>query len=177
MKTAVFLVIILLTLSSCSSIGMSDTPNMSDTPKPIEINGSTYDKYTLWECREPYGESKVILEFINIPDVTVEEVMPEPDLLPAAQEELSAEELEALKELKVMLDKFFNGYVLFDGRKDYARAHYYRQGISHRWDWEGTKYSFVIEPDGTGLYYDFSSVKKGETTRARDLFKCNMAHE
>jgi hypothetical protein len=45
---------------------------------------------------------------------------------------------------------------------------------NYRWDWgpNKTDYSFVIKPDGVGLYYDFSYVQKGESIKARDVYKC-----
>jgi hypothetical protein len=67
------------------------------------------------------------------------------------------------------------GYILYDGGHIGELTHYERIGIEHRWDWggpEGTTYSFVIKPDGTGLYYNFSNANKGESIKARDVFKC-----
>jgi len=50
-------------------------------------------------------------------------------------------------------------------------------GVNRRWDWgndgdDSYNYAFVIEPDGTGLYYDFSWTEKGETTNSRQVFSC-----
>ena len=67
------------------------------------------------------------------------------------------------------------GYILYDGGYIGELTSYRRTGIEHRWDWggpNGSTYAFVIKSDGTGLYYDFSNVKPGESTRARDVFKC-----
>jgi len=61
------------------------------------------------------------------------------------------------------------GFVLFDGGDSGTFAIYQRQGINHRWDW-GDDFSFIIKPDGTGLYYDFKGAKK--SSKADDLFKC-----
>ena len=50
---------------------------------------------------------------------------------------------------------------------------YRRTGLEHRWDWgDGASYSFVIKTDGTGLYYDFSTVPDGENTKASAVYKC-----
>lgn len=75
--------------------------------------------------------------------------------------------------------KLISGYVLYDGTNEGTIATYQRSGINHRWDWgqerdwsQGLHYSFVLKPDGKGLYYDFSSVKEGESTNASDVFKC-----
>ena len=55
-------------------------------------------------------------------------------------------------------------------------------GLSLRWNWELDQddmwdYSFVVKPDGTGLFYDFSGVEKGDSTRATDLYTCKSAGE
>ncbi len=36
------------------------------------------------------------------------------------------------------------------------------KGFNRRWDFDSYKYSFIIKPDGLGLYYDFSSIEEGE---------------
>ena len=67
------------------------------------------------------------------------------------------------------------GYILFDGGYTGVSTFYRRTGLEHRWDWGGPNdndYAFVIQSDGTGLYYDFSNVKAGQSRRANDVFKC-----
>ena len=67
------------------------------------------------------------------------------------------------------------GYILFDGGYNGELTYYRRIGLEHRWDWGGrndSDFAFVIKSDGTGLYYDFTNVRSGESTRARDVFKC-----
>ena len=53
-------------------------------------------------------------------------------------------------------------------------ADYRVQGFNRRWnfgtDGDGYPYSFVIKPDGTGLYYDFTS--SDENVKASMVFKC-----
>ena len=71
----------------------------------------------------------------------------------------------------------YNGFILYDGGYEGKMTFYYRDGINHRWDWgkdvDGTfDYSFVLKTDGTGSYYDFSSVKAGESKKPSQLFKC-----
>lgn len=83
---------------------------------------------------------------------------------------------------KVVLEAgFFNksdwdlfGFILYDGGFTGKTAIYGRNGLERRWDWgdEYGKYAFIIKPDGTGLYYDFSSVASGESTKASDVYKC-----
>jgi hypothetical protein len=163
-----FLLIALPILSSCA---LMNTP---DTPKTIEINGTSYDRYALWECHEFYGEKNIVFEFVNIPDVTFEEEAQEGADL--QEDENLAKARKALKESEAVLANFYTDYVLFGSRKEHYSAFYYRHGINHRWDWED-KFSFVIKPDGTGLYYDFSSTQEGEATTASDLFKCKLVYD
>ena len=66
------------------------------------------------------------------------------------------------------------GFILYDGGYSGETTNYSREGIEHRWDWgpNGNDYAFVIQPDGTGLYYDFSSVKAGGSTKASSVYEC-----
>jgi TonB family protein len=65
------------------------------------------------------------------------------------------------------------GFILFDGGDTGEFAWYRREGINHRWSWgpNGNDYSFVINPHGGGLYYDFTNAKGGKT-EASDVFTC-----
>lgn len=67
-----------------------------------------------------------------------------------------------------------SGFVLYDGGNSGERTQYRRQGLNQRWDWgpRGTNFAFIVEPDGTGLYYDFSSVPAGEQSKAKSVYKC-----
>ena len=54
-------------------------------------------------------------------------------------------------------------------------AYFARDGLNLRWDWGehkngGYKYSFIIEPDGTGLYYDFGASSDG-TAKLRGIYQ------
>ena len=66
------------------------------------------------------------------------------------------------------------GFVLYDGGNSGELTNYQRKGINHRWDWgpNGADFAFIIKPDGTGLFYDFSSVPVGTSTKANDVYKC-----
>ncbi len=66
------------------------------------------------------------------------------------------------------------GFILFDGGYTGRTTLYQRKGLDHRWDWgpNATDYTFVIKPDGTGLYYDFSTVTEGESTKPSAIYKC-----
>ena len=63
------------------------------------------------------------------------------------------------------------GFILYDGGYSGELTQYRRTGMEHRWDWgpNGNDYAFVIQPDGTGLYYDFSSVSR---TKASEVYRC-----
>jgi hypothetical protein len=67
------------------------------------------------------------------------------------------------------------GFILYDGTSSGERTSYERRGVNQRWDWgpNGTQFAFVLRSDGTGLFYDFSNVQKGETTLANDKYKCS----
>ncbi len=43
-------------------------------------------------------------------------------------------------------------------------------GFNRRWDFD--YYSFIIEPDGTGYYYDFSLSKSGEKVQSSIVMQC-----
>ena len=68
------------------------------------------------------------------------------------------------------------GFVLYDGGNTGELASYKRAGLLHRWDWgwNDTRYvySFLIKPDGTGLFYDFSSAIDGYMEKADNIFRC-----
>ena len=67
------------------------------------------------------------------------------------------------------------GYILYDGGYMGTSTDYRRTGLIHRWNWGASyvdNYSFVIKPDGTGLYYDFSNAEFGESRKASGVFKC-----
>ena len=66
------------------------------------------------------------------------------------------------------------GFVLYDGSSSGESTSYQRKGVDLRWDWgpNGSDFAFVLEPDGTGLFYDFSNVPKGETKKPDSLYRC-----
>ncbi len=61
------------------------------------------------------------------------------------------------------------GFILWDDGTVGELANFSREGIDLRWDWGSCerdgqsryRYCFVIQPDGTGLYYDFVTSKDG----------------
>ena len=67
------------------------------------------------------------------------------------------------------------GFILYDGGQSGESTSYGRKGINHRWDWgpNGGDYAFIIEPGGTGLFYDFSFASPGELVKANAVYKCH----
>ncbi len=67
------------------------------------------------------------------------------------------------------------GFILYDGSTSGDLTRYQRKGINKRWDWEttGGRFLFVLKPDGTGHYYDFTSVADGERIKSTDIFRCS----
>ena len=67
------------------------------------------------------------------------------------------------------------GFILFDDGDELTS--FSREGLDLRWDWgenerDGktySRYSFVITPNGYGLYYDFKTSTDG-TAKARDVY-------
>ncbi len=63
------------------------------------------------------------------------------------------------------------GFILYDGGDTGDLTLFYREGLNYRWDWgDNGNYSIVIKPDGTALYYDFSTSKDG-TAKPSDIYK------
>ena len=60
------------------------------------------------------------------------------------------------------------------------RALYSVSGLSREWAFgrgfgsENFSYAFIIHPDGTGVYYDFTGLKEGEKTTPRGLYQCEI---
>lgn len=70
------------------------------------------------------------------------------------------------------------GFILYEDGTTGEEAYFSRDGLDLRWDWGSLKrdgsikyrYTFVIEPDGTGLYYDFSTSTDGNA-KPRGIYK------
>jgi len=115
----------------------------------IEYSETNFGKFTSWRCRSYIQNSSIHVEAGRFSD---------PDLLSV-------------------------GFILYDGGNTGVLANYRRHGLNHRWDWGlgdstasllNTKFTFMIKPDGTGLYYDFSATPDGESKKADDVYKCSQ---
>ena len=156
MKKTIFMFVALSMLVACKTMQARDTrPKIkldservenTYTPETLKINGVTFNQYTTWGCSEYSGNGDTVLELVRID---------------AVDKKLQGANM---------------GFILFDGNKEYAVGLYKRRGINHRWDWDKGNYSFVIKPDGTGLYYDFTTVKS-DLTKPSDFFKCEKYYK
>lgn len=65
------------------------------------------------------------------------------------------------------------GFILYGNGTTGELADFSRQGLDLRWDWgDNLQYSFIIQPDGTGLYYDFSTSTDGKA-KPRGIYKAH----
>jgi hypothetical protein len=66
------------------------------------------------------------------------------------------------------------GFVIYDGGNSGEPTAFERRGINLRWDW-GPKanFAFVLEPDGKGMFYDFTNAD-GKEIKANAVFKCKQ---
>lgn len=63
------------------------------------------------------------------------------------------------------------GFVLYDGGYIGELTYFSRDGLDYRWDWGSNwQYSIAIKPDGTALYYNFSTSKDGYS-KPRNVYK------
>lgn len=59
-------------------------------------------------------------------------------------------------------------------------AFFQMKGLNRRWDFglnedDGSyDYAFIIKPDGAGIYYDFSSITPGKTTKGSQVYQCKL---
>lgn len=119
-----------------------------------KLQESKPGEFTSWRCSDYYDGGKTLVEVGEIPS----------DYL----KRMSGDS----KEMNVFIKMV--GFVLYDGSNAGDITLYQRRGINHRWDWnlDGGSYSFIIEPDGKGLFYDFSTAKDGEKVKADNIYIC-----
>jgi hypothetical protein len=125
------------------------TTDTAPAPRVISVDGreireADAGKFTSWVCRDYFQRGKVVVEVGHFNHPKLDGV----------------------------------GFVIYDGGNSGMLASYERAGLLHRWDWEWNDnrhaftYSFLMKPDGTGLYYDFSSANGGHKEKADDIFRC-----
>ena len=164
------LVSIFFLLVGCETISETDTFEPQYSPvveqsssRTLVLEGDEYTErsslaFMTWKCRHYFDGGKTLFEVgrIYFPDSFKE----------------SDEFLEVDEESKRIVKKF--GFILYDGTNIGDLAQYTHAGLNHRWDWgaEISGYSFIIKPDGTGLYYDFNTAKDGVKEKADGLYKC-----
>jgi hypothetical protein len=167
----------MINLFACQSATQSKSSSYDQVPvnatdeslRTIILNDEELTEYESgqfisWKCRDYSDGSNVLVELGHI------------ELI---EEQLDTEAIEGMDGktkplLKAILDKKLQlGFVLYEGTNKGELAFYGRRGLNHRWDWgpEG-KYSFIIKPDGTGLFYDFTTAKDGSKDKADDIYKC-----
>lgn len=119
-------------------------------------------KFISWKCRDYFG-SRTLVE------------VGRPLLLEDFQNYIKKQGVDENEMENFEKALKFIGFVLYDGSDTGDITVYYRDGLSHRWDWgpDNGSYSFIVKPDGTGLFYDFSTAENGKKSKADDLFKCS----
>ncbi len=146
-----------------------------------EINESENSEFISWICREYPSGYKTLFEVgrwsLKIPEEISEKGLQDSqdsgELSDEGKEELT-KIIKAISDLAGM-----QGFILFDGTNEGERTKYHREGLNQRWDWgelegrEASRYSVIIKPDGTGLFYDFNTAVDGTKEKADDIFRCH----
>ena len=95
MKMIVFVLIAFCMLVACAPMQINEIPN---TNRTLEIGGNTFDRYTLWGCREYLGDVRTILELVTT-DIAVEDTV---------------KEVLGNKDINEAFKEVYLGYILFD---------------------------------------------------------------
>ena len=140
----VVFVIAMLSYTACT------TMPYSTGSRSIILNGKAYNetdigKFVSWRCKDYVSDSNALFEFTLF------------ELGKFTNSELSE-----------------SGFVLHDGGNSGELTNYARRGINHSWYWgpNGNEFNFIIKPDGTGLFYDFTSARSGERIKPSGMYKC-----
>lgn len=134
-----------LGLLSVVLFGCESTPT---APRTINLQGQTFSTASLgdietWSCRDFLDMGRVLVEIGRF------------TTNPTSPAEF--------------------GFVQFAGWDSGEATTYTRDGLGHRWDWEtdGNGYSFLLQPGGTGSYYDFTDVNSRRSLKAKHVYSCN----
>lgn len=142
MKKFVLLFIIFSSILMTSSC--NTLPPSTISPRIITIDNKQYteSEYTIWRCYKNLLSSKVLVEVGHLTNQEAD----------------------------------MNGFILFEGGNVGKLVSHKRAGLNLRWNWdkagEKYKYAFVIDPEGNGAYYDFSSSNNNVQQDAKQTYKC-----
>lgn len=111
------------------------------TPEMVISEDMTVDGFTSWYCIDYPYDTELGLEFGYYSDSRYEGIF---------------------------------GFLLYDGGDEGIRTYYQRVGLEHHWSWGGSdeeeSFTFVIDPQGYGRYYDFTNVPDGESTKPSAVY-------
>ncbi len=171
-KALIFLIVVVLNACTMTPEQGTAVPKQRITAPEMEVRRtlilggeehieSEFVEFVAWKCSDYSSGENTLVEFGRA-------LISDNYKNSSEYEKINDSEKEAIDEFIKMF-----GFVLYDGTNTGERALYSRSGLNHRWDWgpEG-KYSFIIKPDGTGLFYDFTSAQSGESIKANDVYKC-----
>ena len=150
--------LLLINLSACETFPEQRSSSLEQTtPRTLNLRVKQFTErkpgeFTSWKCNDYSDGGKTLVEVGQIPS----------DYLKQISEKQKSDSV-----IKTV------GFVLYDGSNSGDITTYERRGLNQRWDWGSNgSYSFIIKPDGTGLFYDFSSTKEGEKIKANEIYKC-----
>lgn len=138
-----------------------------ESVRTLVLDGEEYVEnesgdFKSWKCRDFSDEGKTLVEVghVSIPDDYKE------------TDEYRSMDASEKKNLSRMVKMF--GFILFDGTNSGEKAIYTHEGLNHRWDWgpDSDTYALIIKPNGTGLFYDFSTAADGAKQKADDIYRC-----
>ena len=188
-----------LTASGVQGQGNDKVIDALNFLKSFGVQAQGRDTVETWRCFAPYdfGKNKVLVELTRgtlveltrgteSRSLTTEEYIENLKSFFAAQGvTLKEEDIEDLKSLPKIPEGFVEGLkAIFSGKASGQisvagvthRALFRITGFERRWDFgEEMKYAFIINPDGSGAYYDFSLLEEGETTKPSQLYDCVLS--
>ena len=171
----ILLSVVAISVTSCTKY--SDYPGTASSAKTyttLILDGQEIEpqEYISWKCREYPRGNRILFEV----GVLSRKARLKDYLNDGEHEKLSDKEKEALAEVTQALNNLqtlLGGFILFDGTNEGEKTIYSREGLNHRWDWGSElKYSFIVKPDGTGLYVDFRTAEGG-SKRPDDIYQCS----
>ena len=194
------LLLMIVQFYGCAAVPEQETviPSEGETGRTIILDGMQFkesnpDEFISWECGDSsYGRTLVEVGYLTvsddydytrvsmIKDIMVSHLMKDDHEKADWYRQLDSSEK---KKMDTEFSKLFHdqyksklGFVLYDGTNTGDSVLYQRDGLNRRWDWgtAGSSYSFIIETDGRGLYYDFSTADDdGIKSKADNVYKCS----